>query len=726
VEKIQISKFLIFVWMLFLQAIVYAEEGSDIVQLPLHHFLPSPEINLNPEFIDLSSVNAQLRSDQEFPEISKIFDFVQAGELQKAYVEASRYIELNRTTPFQEWLYFFKADVLFRIQAESDKPQLSVALEDYELASRIYPRSEYLPRALYHMGLIKLSSGLYQEVEQIAERGLADFSTSEFVPRFSVLSGEQAFRSGDFEKALREYSLVIRRYPRNPAAVDSAFRRAFILYKDNRFDEALKTYNDLEKFHSEAFKFLRMADDPSSSSRLLDRIYYGESLFLTKSYKEASNIFQAVGNRFPQHEFTPFVWQRFGDSYAALKQPLAAQVLYQRDYSSNPRAAALARIKWSNLLVATNPVQAQRQSRDLLEEAFNFALEAKDDELAALSLVHLVDFHLRFKNFPRAKAVLEQMREEYPTHLNSKWQEKKYIQVLEAEILDHHRRNDLLAALTVYLVRENELSGQFGNVDVLLKLADAAVDLSLLEKATDILNRVIYVESSELARQQALLKLVGVLIQREDYRRASERLRRFNFAYPTTPYAYLYEKQWADLYRGLDNKERAVEHFERSLKSVENRPDALHEVRMNHIRLGELYQSMALPVKAVQAYQNFINIFADEERFQLSGRAFTDLDKHWIKVSRYRIADLYFETKDYVQALASYKQVMQHVTEEPFRSHAQYRLGESYLALNDRTAALEAFSQIKSEDPNNIWVRAAQSYMQSVQLEVENAIRIFN
>lgn len=715
----------VILWMVFLHQLAYGQESLRIENLPLQHFLPNPQIDLQPDFLDLSALSSELRSDQEFPNISKIFDLYNEGELQKSYVEASQYIQKNPTTPFQEWLYFFRADVLFRIQSEAVQPQLSLALEDYELASRIYPRSEFLPRALYHMGLIKLESGLYQEVAQISERALTDFSTSEFVPRFSILSGEQAFRSGDFEEALREFSLVIRRYPRNTAAVDSAFRRAFILYRDGQYKEALKTYTDLERFHADTFKFLRMSDQPSSDRRLLDRIYFGETLFLTGQYLEASQIFQAIGNRFPEHSYTPYVWIRFGDSYARIGQSLAAQAMYKREYNDR-RARALAKIQWAEILVKANPLQAQIQSRDLLEEAFELAKEAGDSDLAALSLVYLVDLNLKFSNYPKAKAVLEQLRDEFSNHLNQAWAQQKYIEVLESEILDHHKANDLLAALTVYLVNESELSGQFGNVEVLLKLADASVDLSLLEKATDILNRVIYVESSELARQQALLKLVGVLIQRGDYRRASERLRRFNFAYPNTPYVYLYEQQWADLYRGLGNAKKAAEHYEQSLVAAGNKPEARHGIRMNHIRLGELYQQLALPTKAVESYQNFINIFADQERFALSGLAFTDLDRHWLKVSRYRIADLHFENRDLVQALASYKQVMQHVNEEPFRSHAQYRIGEAYLALNDRPAALEAFKQVQSEDSGNLWVRAAQAYIQSVQLEVENELRIFN
>jgi tetratricopeptide (TPR) repeat protein len=82
--------------------------------------------------------------------------------------------------------------------------------------------------------------------------------------------------------------------------------------------------------------------------------------------------------------------------------------------------------------------------------------------------------------------------------------------------------------------------------------------------------------------------------------------------------------------------------------------------------------------------------------------------------------------RDYVKALQAYQKVGKTITEEPFHSHALYRIGECYLALNDRKAALAAFAQVESKDPNNLWLRAAQSYIQSVEMEVNNGIRIFN
>ncbi|TVQ78242.1 MAG: hypothetical protein EA369_07180 [Bradymonadales bacterium] len=718
----------VFFWMLCLHGLASAFGAPKIQDLPLSFYLPSPPIQLEPSWLDLSTIPSQLRADQEFPEISRIFDLVNESEFQRAYVEASRYIDRHPTTPFQEWLYYFKADVLYRIQLKSPRPQLSLALEDYEMASRLYPRSEFLPRALYHMGLIQLESGHHVEVEQIASRALTDFPTSDLVPMFSVLSGEQAFRAGDYEKALREFSLVIRRYPRNEAAADSAFRRAYLLYRSGNFEEALKTYQDLERYHGEAFRFLRMEANPSSPKRFLDRIFFGETLFLTERYQEASDVFQNLGNRFPNHEYAPLVWIRFGDSYLGMQQFVAAQRIYERtaqDASALDQFRALARIQQAGLLQKRKVPSSGAAARGLLDEAFSIALDANERELAALALAHLVEVNLSLPNFPRAKAILEQLRDEFPEHRNLAWQRERLIFVLETEIVDYHRAGDLLAALTVYLVNESRLSGQFRNVDTLLKLADAATDLQLFEKATDILNRVIYIESSDQARQKAFLKLVHVLVHKGDFRRASERLRRFNFAYPTTPLRYLYEKRWGDLYKGLGNFQRAVSHYERALSSAERDGPALHSIRRIHMELGRLYQELALPLKAVASYQRFIGIFADRERVKLSGLEFTDADRHLVQVAHYRVADLYFETRDFVQALGAYRQVLMNVQEEPFRSHAQYRIGEAYLALNDRRAAVEAFRELKSEDPQNLWFLAAQAYIESVNLEVENEIRIF-
>lgn len=83
---------------------------------------------------------------------------------------------------------------------------------------------------------------------------------------------------------------------------------------------------------------------------------------------------------------------------------------------------------------------------------------------------------------------------------------------------------------------------------------------------------------------------------------------------------------------------------------------------------------------------------------------------------------MHYALHDYPRAIDAYRAVVKEIHEEPFQSHARYRIGECYLALNDRRSALDAFKQVNSEDANNIWVKAAKSYIASVELEVKYGI----
>jgi TolA-binding protein len=82
--------------------------------------------------------------------------------------------------------------------------------------------------------------------------------------------------------------------------------------------------------------------------------------------------------------------------------------------------------------------------------------------------------------------------------------------------------------------------------------------------------------------------------------------------------------------------------------------------------------------------------------------------------------------KDFVRALESYRELAKNVKEEPFASHARFRMGECLLELGDKQAALEVFKEIKSENQDNLWARAAQSYIKTVEMEVKYGIRIIN
>ena len=738
---------MLMIWMLILQVGLYAasprgaekkteakidpsrlKASEELPDLSLGRVLGRPPIVIGSQLEGLDEALIPLRKEKGFEVLEKIATLWKEGKDEEAYIKADKLLNQNNSSPFAEWLHFFKGDMMFLVQEKREKPQYNLAVEDYELALRRYPLSSFVERGLFQTALAQVRSNLFLESQQTIKRAINNFPTGVLAPLFILLDGEQSLLSKNFDAALGSYALVIRRFPKSQSAVDAAFRKAYLHFVQGEFKLALQTYEDLDRYHSQVLQLLRMQTEASAENKFVDRLFYAETLYLNGRYAEASGLFQTLGNLFPKDPRAALIWIRFGDTYLRRQMISSAESIYKfviKEFPKSVDAQSWGRIKLADLYWLTVSIEAQAQNRILLEKAFDVA-EKTQPEYAALALAKLGQFLALNKNFAKAQVVLEQYQELFQKGDQINWVSRKSTELLELEILDHYKAGDFLAALTRYITHERTGVSGFKNVEVLLKLSDAAKELELLDKSSEILNQIIYLEGSADLRQVALLRLVDNLISQKKFDRASERLRRFNFAYPRTPYQYLYDKAWGDIYRGRNNSSKALDHYERALQNLSPNENRTIELRQVLLYLGELYENEGLPLKAVEAYEAFLKIYEKPEVVATRGIPMTAKDQYQIKVSHYRIADLYFNSRDFVKALSAYRRINEKIKEEPFLSHARYRIGECYLALDDRDAALEAFKEVKSSDPKNVWLRAAQAYIASVQMEVKYGIRVFN
>jgi TolA-binding protein len=702
---------------------------AQLKPLNFGDYLPLPEIRLELIPMKKDEIPKEFRAEKEFVEVEKIFALQEEKECEKAYLLADKFITQRRLSGLAEWAQILKADLLFQVQEAKEKKNLNLVLEEYQDALRRYPLNAQNARVLYQMGLLQLKMKFFGDVNAIASRGLKEFEGSEYAPLYRLLDAEQAFQSHDDLKASFDFSAVIQKYPRSRAAVDSAFRKAFILFRKGDFKTAYKVYEELEKFHSDEMERLRMQTEASSGDRFVDRIYFAETVFLNEKYREAAKLFQDLANLFPNHSMTPHLLLRLGDTYLWRGQVKSAENLYREvlaRFGKDPLVASASQIKLADLYFLSFSVMAASESESLYRLAFEQAKDGANDKLAALALARLSAHYLFFKIYPKAQATLKEYRKLYKDSINQSWVEDEFIKTVELEILDYYYREDYLAALTTYLVFERDQANHFQNTKALLKIADSASRLGLRDKASQILNRVIYLEKTPEGRQEALLRLVDLLIGDKEFRKASERLRRFSFAYPTTSLAYLYEMYWGNLYLGLNNHQQATSHYEKAISLAKSDPHKLFELRFVFMRLAEEYQKASLPLKAVEAYERYVSLVREVAGPKLSDQQLTKKDLYLLKFSKYRISDIHFQLHDYVKALESYRIVVKEVQDEPFLSHARYRIGECLLALDDRKAALAAFREVFAADAKNVWVQAAKSYIASVEMEVKYGIRIFN
>jgi tetratricopeptide (TPR) repeat protein len=733
--------FFVFAWMLLLHIAAFASNRvlvadisrvkalSELSSINLGDFVPAPGIELKPFWMETTQLTDEVRKQREFPDFVALQDLMTAGESEKAYLEAAKLALKVTKTPLEEWVLALKADALYQVQKSKAEPKLTFVVDEYQEVMRRFPLHPEGARFVYQLALLQMDLEFYDEVDVIVDRGLKEFPRSEFAPRYLLLRAEKSFRINQMKRALTEFTLVIDQYPQSSSAIQAAFRKAFLQFKAGDFRLALRTYEQVENFHSGEFKRLREGDEATEASKLLDRAFYAETLFLNSSYDLASEIFQNLANRFPESEAAPFLLIRFADTYFQRGRFQAAERLYQSIASQSSysrQARSWADVKRAQLYFVSGDVRAHREFTELAERAFERMGKGEHPALSAYILAQLAAYHLYFQSYPRAQEVLKRSLVLFPENRNQSWIANRWIETIEFEISDYFDREDDLAVLATYFVAEGQKVQAIKNTRVLFAVAESARRLGLVQKTGEVLNRIIYLEKSAEARQDAILKLAAIQVQEKEFRKAAERLRRFQFAYPRTKLQAQSKKLWGDIYSGLGNRSKAIDYYEQAFSAAAVSPAVLFEIRHAWMTLADHYQQEKLPLKAIDVYQNFIQFIGQYDSRPTAGYRVTSKDLHLVKVARYRIADLYFEMNDFVRALDAYRSVAQSIKDEPFLSHARYRIGESYLRLGDSDSALVAFKEMGESKSDSLWAKAAASYIATVELEKKYGLKILN
>ncbi len=97
------------------------------------------------------------------------------------------------------------------------------ALAQFARVQRLYPRSEWVPRALYATGLAHRKSGRLAEAAEAARRVALEHPSSDAAPAAQFELAQDLALAGDFRPAMEEFQQVRNRYPESewsPLALD--------------------------------------------------------------------------------------------------------------------------------------------------------------------------------------------------------------------------------------------------------------------------------------------------------------------------------------------------------------------------------------------------------------------------------------------------------------------------------------------------------------------------
>jgi len=188
--------------------------------------------------------------------------------------------------------------------------------------------------------------------------------------------------------------------------------------------------------------------------------------------------------------------------------------------------------------------------------------------------------------------------------------------------------------------------------------------------------------------------------------------------YPLSPYAVEAQLLIADLCYMSERYEEAASYYTNFAAIHPSHPRgdyAFFQKGMSNFKeVLTLDRDQTATRKALFAFEDLL---AEYPRSQYIGRA-----KGLITFLRSRLASrelyigkYYFKNKNYVAALARFRDLLSAYPDSDSASEALYYIGESYLKLGEDTLATEAFNTLITNYPKSPFVDGARSKLESDQ-----------
>ncbi len=301
------------------------------------------------------------------------------------------------------------ADAFFYLHEREMNQHYLQAMENYQKAIDLYPKSDQVPWALLQMGRVAMLSGEAFKAQGYFQIVIEDYPKSEYVPLAMVNQGRAYVADGKWAAALDQFRDVAEKFPGSRFRKDADWGQAQALFGMARYERASLLLQDMDR----RFPKLRLTEP--------ELLYYiGEAEFQLKRYPEARRYFLWALNIMPDIRDNDIILTRVGDSFQFEGAHKAAKVIYNQVVKLFPDTdgGLVARIR-----LAESPSKDKDHPWDIFQVApTTDALKTYNEILrkyptrpvAELAQLKLGVFYYKKGDYPKALATLEQLLQKNP------------------------------------------------------------------------------------------------------------------------------------------------------------------------------------------------------------------------------------------------------------------------------------------------------------------------
>ena len=461
----------------------------------------------------------------------------------------------------------------------------------------------------------------------------------------------------DYKKALKAYTDLITNFPKSNRLAESLLGKANILYKLNRYDEAIAVYQQIidtfaqDATHEDVFekayfgmawsylkygktdiavqKFEAIKEKTKNTTVKISALtQIGDAYQDAGNYEKAVEMYDQILQTYPDSFYTDYVQYRQGIALLKMGKLSAAKLSFQSLKNNFPDSKYVHDINYY-LAVAYYQNSNWALARDTIEEFINSESTQQEFLADAYNILGLSYFYL--KNYDDAMGAFKKIIKDFPGDTEA---------VRAAELNTakcYYEKKDTSEALKRFKL--------------------------MVEKYP-----------SDRATQEAYIWLGDHYLKTGDYNPALVYYKQFVDTFPGSDQraSVLYEMGQA--YEGLEQYEHAIEMF----KQITQKENKEMYVKAK-LAIADIFSRELDPNSAIQIYQNIIKSSPEFKR------------DAYVK-----IAQVYKTNQNYAQAITAYKTAIGLTAKMSLFEDAQlyFELGDTYELAKNSDRAVETYLKI--------------------------------
>lgn len=195
-----------------------------------------------------------------------------------------------------------------------------------ELAKK-FPDSSFAAEAFYHVAELQYDTEKFADAAQSYANALAKATTEELKEKATYKIGWTAFRQKDYAKAGEAFANQVANFPAGPLATDGMFMVAECQFRNNRFEDALRSYNDL-----------MTRQGLTGNASILTLLHAGQAANQLQQWEQAATILQRLLTEHTDSPYRPQAQYELGWAKQNLSQWQEAEQAYRAVIESSRNA----------------------------------------------------------------------------------------------------------------------------------------------------------------------------------------------------------------------------------------------------------------------------------------------------------------------------------------------------------------------------------------------------